>query len=383
MRKIILASPREPSGATWLINCFIELGIMTYRVSPPSMWKKNGENYVLTGREQLLKKWLPALTDHDTFNFRDDVEVQWLHEWPSSKFSDCEVIFFVRDPRDAMYSRYKRENPAQSLRDFIEFPDVQTLLDKVDNWSFFNKCWLAHPKASVFRFEDYKKSAEKTLISILDALELDYSDGEIQQAVNCSTYDRAAKCEEEYRKQHPEDQEIINRGGRPGEWKASGQESWLVDLIEERCGDLLEHYGYERSSSSNVGVRTAPSGLPNIHTLQFFQDICFPDEIPSIASSEDSKRNIARIASITDRLINGKITVTDLANNIREHEVYYLIESLEEFVVTNGDEISSLLQTPTLMIQQKLKDLRRLKPGISIFSRVLNKLKRCIKNPNP
>jgi len=380
MRKIILASPREPSGATWLINCFIELGIMTYRVSPPSMWKKNGENYVLTGREQLLKKWLPALTDHDTFNFRDDVEVQWLHEWPSSKFSNCEVIFFVRDPRDAFYSRYKRENPNQSLREFINFPDVQTLLDKVDNWSVFNKCWLSHPNVHVVRFEDYKTSAKQTLTSLLDTLDLEFSNDDIQRSVDCSTYARAAKCEEKYHKRHPEDREIINRGGRVGEWKALGHDPWLINLIEERCGDLLGHYGYK--CSNHNGMKTEPSGLPNIHTLSFFQDVCFPDEIYYAIASEDSDRNITHIASIIDQLIHGRIKVSDLINNIREYETYWLIESLEEFSVKNGNTISSQLQTPASVILRKLKDLKKTKPGNSIFVRAFNRLKRCIKNPN-
>ena len=338
------------------------------------MWRKNGENYVLTEEEERLKKWLPALSDHDVFNFRKDIEVEWTHEWPSNKFSDCEFIFFVRDPRDAIYSRYRRENPEQSFRDFVEFPDIDTLLDKVDNWSLFNKCWLACHNINMFRFEDYKMSAVKTLTSVLQTLGLHFLDGEIERAVNCSTYARAAKCEEEYRRLHPEDREIINRGGRSAEWKILERELWFVDMVEVRCGDLLEYYGYERSSPG-TGI-VPPSGLPNIHTLRFFRDVFLPDEMSSVISSEDHQRNVERIANVLEKMMRG-FDWNKLNSNLRDYEVRRLICSLVEFVTGNADELSFLLNMPPSKIIRRLNDLG---PKKSISSRMLNMLKRCIKN---
>jgi len=154
-RKIYLVSPREPSGATWLINCLLELGIMTYRYSPAGMWRNETGRWFLNSHEHVLRKWLPALVDHSSFQFRDDLEVQWMHEWFTDAYADNEILYFVRDPRDALFSRFKREAPQLSFREFAAFPDVYTLLDKVANWWLYNKTWLAHPRVTVFRFEDY------------------------------------------------------------------------------------------------------------------------------------------------------------------------------------------------------------------------------------
>jgi len=249
-RKVYLVSPREPSGATWLINCLLELGVMTYRYSPAGMWRQERGRWLLSPHERVLRKWLPALSDHASFAFREDVEVQWMHEWFTAEYAHDEVLYFVRDPRDALYSRYKREAPRLSYAEFAAFPDVYTLLDKVTNWWLYNMTWLTHPRLSVFRFEDYKADAAATLASVLDTLRLEVDSADIERAVRNSTFERAAAAEAAYRAEQPADMQLINRSGQPGEWRAGGSDSAVVDRIEGCCGMLLARFGYAQPSTS-------------------------------------------------------------------------------------------------------------------------------------
>lgn len=268
-RRVYLPSPREPSGATWLINCLLELGIRTFRYSPDGMWRREKGRWLLNPHEQLLRKWLPALSDHDRFDFRDDIEVQWMHEWRSEKYTDSQIVYFVRDPRDALFSRYKREAPQLSFAEFAAFPDVRTLLDKVVNWKLFNEGWLSHPRLTVVRFEDYKADAGRTLRQVLHAMGVEYGPADIDRAVRTSTYDRAAAAERAYRSEHPEDTQIINRSGVPMEWQTGKIDRDVVARIESLCTGLLERLGY---SSPAVGHQ-AISLERHLPRLRFFGQV--------------------------------------------------------------------------------------------------------------
>jgi len=372
MRKIILASPREPSGATWLINCFLELGIKTYRNSADFVWQQNSNGqYFLTEREQLLRKWLPALTDQDLFDFRDDIEVQWLHEWPQKKHADYQVIYFVRDPRDSLFSRYKRENPELSLREFIDFPDTGSLFDKVDNWALFNRFWLSHPSLKTFRFEDYKKSATQTLIEILEYLNLSYSEASIQLAIENSTYERAVECERKYREENLEDQETINRGGKVGEWKGLNDNDWLTEQIERRCSDVLDKLGYDHSRAVTDNI---PSGLPNIQTLSFFDSTLFP-KVNKPENRQNDEENMQRLALLAESICfgDGEKKVQAL---IKDYEYIALLKGLIELVQKNSQAMSPYVKNSPRKITQVLK---KKIPVPSIITRVINRVKRCMK----
>jgi hypothetical protein len=264
LRKIYLMSPREPSGATWLINCFLELGIKTYRKTSPDMWIQHGDQFILSSHEEILKKWLPALWDHPKFNFSNAIEVEWAHEWPTEYHDKYKVIYFTRDPRDSLYSRYKRESPDQAFKEFILFPDVNTLLDKAHNWRLFNLSWMQHPNNQVFRFEDYKENPLKVLTNVLDFLELGYSEADVQRALSASTFERAAEAETKYRNKYPEDRELINRSGTAGEWKSGGIDQECLTYIEQTCADamLLQDYECKISKPEEVNYSSLIGVLP-------------------------------------------------------------------------------------------------------------------------
>lgn len=233
-RKIIIASPQEPSGATWLINCFLELGVLIYRGPQwQNMWVKNNDQYTLSPKEDILKKWLPSLSTKKNFYFDQDVEVEWVHEWPTERFSDKQIIFFLRDPRDALYSRYKRESPYANFSDYVHFLDPALLLNKMEINLIFTKMWRLHPQCCVFNFEDYKTNSEITLRKILDYVRLDFSDEAIHRALAASDSEQAAEMEKKWNEKFKMNHDgvwlqIINQGGIVGRWQQLEEQDLIL-----------------------------------------------------------------------------------------------------------------------------------------------------------
>jgi len=227
-RKVFLISPREPCGATWLINCLLELGVLTYRTGNwQQTWRSQGDRYALLPHEDILKKWLPSLSRYELFEFRSDVEVEWTHEWPSKRYSSNQVIFFTRDIKDATFSRYKRESPAIAYHEYIDYLEPRTLLNKAESCSMFLKAWSLHSSCRVFNFEDYKDDAESTLRSILQYVDIQATDTDIRNALNLSTSEKAAEAERQWNKRNQDNEintnseisQVVNQGGIVGRWK--------------------------------------------------------------------------------------------------------------------------------------------------------------------
>lgn len=243
-KKIYIVSPREPSGATWLINCFLELGIKCYRVHESQMWIKTEFGYMLTDEEKILKQWLPILSRRNLFFFREDMEVQWTHEWPQEKFLSHKIIFFTRDPRDSLYSRYKRESPNLTYIEFINFLEDKSLLNKIDNWLLFHLLWLNHNNLKVFHFEKYKKDALSLLNEILVWIEEDFSENIKIHAIENSTSEQATLAEKKYLS-NINCESVINQGGTVGRWKLNRDETEIVNTkLEYNGGFLLKELGY-------------------------------------------------------------------------------------------------------------------------------------------
>jgi len=333
-RRVYLPSPREPSGATWLINCLLELGIRTFRYSPGGMWRREKGRWLLNPHELLLRKWLPALSDHESFDFRGDIEVQWMHEWRSDKYADSQIIYFVRDPRDAIYSRYKREGSQLSFAEFAAFPDVSTLLDKVVNWKLFNEGWLSHPRLTVVRFEDYKADAERTLLQVLHALGLEYGPADIDRAVRNSTYDRAATAERNYRAEHPDDIQIVNRSGRPMEWQTGIIDRNVVARIESLCSGLLERLGY----ASPALDRHAISLKRHLSHLRFFGQIVLDPAAIARADDDPGAHDVFRHTIDFAIALNPDLLTRA---SLPPHELAQLKASLREYLAGLGHDVEA------------------------------------------
>jgi hypothetical protein len=265
------------------------------------MWYRSGDAWRLAPHENLLKKWLPILSEEETFSFRRDVEVRWSHEWPDSQNVDHQVLFFVRDPRDSLFSRFRREAESGKYADFLTSPDHLTLLSRPENWSLFCDSWLTRKDVSIFRFEDYKSDAEGTLSSVVAALGLKVTPDQISDAAERSTFERAANAERLYRLANPADEQRINRAGAVGSWGGEGVDAAALTAIEEGAGHVMEALGYKLSTG--VALRRT-SYRPNIDELPFFRSVRLPRQVvgDNADSREERRRRLAWLAEFGERL---------------------------------------------------------------------------------
>jgi hypothetical protein len=323
-KKIFLISPREPCGASWLINCLLVLGIKTYRSTVEGeMWIKDGGRFFLNPHEMALKKWLPVLSEVETFRFREGVEVEWAHIWPTRFTAGAKVVYFIRDPRDALFSRYRRESPDVTFREFLDFPDSQTLLDKVDTWCLFNEAWLQQQDLLICRFEDYRLDARATLQAVLDGIGVVADPAAIDEAVLRSGYERAAAAEKRYRAANPWDTQIINRASQVGSWKDPSLRSEMAD-ITERCRYLLTRFGY---AAGGVTI-SFPSYRPNSNLLGFYRNLSVPS---SFWDRPADGREKHRVLTVFDLSIDVSVETFD-KYRLETYERWQLLNALEEFI---------------------------------------------------
>lgn len=328
MRKILIASSREPNGATWLINCFLALDVKCFRNVQDQMWKVQPDgSYVLSEDEKLLKKWLPALHYKKEFHFKKDLVLEWVHEWPQNKYLGQDIIHFVRDPRDALFSRYKRERPNLTYAEFIEFPDNNSLLNKADNWFLFNYLWSKVPDTLVVRFEDYKVNPKQLLISILNHLQLSFTDDEIEVALDMSTSDKASKVEMMYESMSSSGGQIVNQGGIVGRWQMDQEAIDVSNFIELRCGSLMQYFNYKINM------------VPIDEQLIKNEVQLITDQLPQFAKLVNYKK--APSSNISEELSNKlKVIISSLdhqkltASKLESYEIDQLIFNLNHIHVS-------------------------------------------------
>jgi hypothetical protein len=257
--RILVASPIEPSGASWLLNCFLELGIRidhkplvdrVWRGSTPPpkadrMWiAKDDHRFALNPKAGALKQFLPALTRRAEFRFRDDFSVEYVQDFPPRLLDERPRVLVVRDPRDAIYSSYRRGAPALTFADFLHLPNPGTLLDRSAHWALFIAAWLAVPGIHVIRFEDYKRDAEATLRSVIAAIGLNCAEGDIADAVRLSSFERARDAERALRGQFPNHGQVANRSGKVGEGREQPEVQASLSEIEGPAATVLRALGY-------------------------------------------------------------------------------------------------------------------------------------------
>lgn len=348
---VLLVSPREPSGVSWIINCLLELGIRVDlepttdqifgRGQQPAsaMWlpESNGR-WRLHPRASALQKWLPILSREETLSFRPTPPILHVQRLPKGDESHRQVILFVRDLRDALHSLYRRLQPEITWPEFVAWPHAESLLDAIDHWRFFIECWLEQSPLLIGRFEDYKSDATALLNRVLHVIGVDCSSEEIARAVDHSSYAAASAAEAWYRQLHPQDQQVANRAGKVGEWETLPDLHPTIAEIERRAGQLLTRLGYRVTQSMGTAVEW--EALAVSRELASFASIAVPQRIlsavPPVPDSVSIDRLRTFIGELTRERLQGARLETEDSRRLLKH--------LNEFSERHAPELIPSLQ---------------------------------------
>jgi hypothetical protein len=336
LRRVVIASPIEPSGASWILNCLLELGVaMHHRPTERNVWRAEGKMWVPDGdgvrlhpRAGVLQKWMPALA-RERFVFRGDVEIEYVQELPLAAGPPGErALLFVRDPRDAIWSAYKRQRPEMPFEAWIDLPHPRSLLARAAHWALFVRAWRARPGVATLRFEDYKRDDRATLEKALDHLAIEAGRADVERAALASTFEKAREGEARYREKHPGDAEVANRAGRVGDFRDRPELEAALASIEGRAGDLLHELGYAPGPAPRLASGGSGEGLGLPRLLAWYGQVALPPAVAEGARSRDplSDPCVGALLSLARSLTADELSRAHLAT----HEARALTESLRE-----------------------------------------------------
>jgi hypothetical protein len=207
---IDVVSSELPCGAAWLASCLLELNVSIWRfwnVSNDHHWQPYGERrYRYMHRHSPWSRVIPGLTDGREFTFLQTPVPRFSHELPGAWPCSPRIVLIVRDPRDALYSQWRRMRAQRSVTDFVSWvneKDSRWACARPRAYLLYLATWVCFAEQTgasllVLRFEDFKQDGERALkqvISFLGDSLLRASSNEITAAVEASTFERLQTTE--------------------------------------------------------------------------------------------------------------------------------------------------------------------------------------------
>lgn len=164
-------SPELPCGAAWLASCFLELGAPIWRfwnVDNDTEWRAlGGRRYRYESRFSPWSRVIPGLLDGREFDFRDSPVARFTHEQTGAWTEATRLVIFVREPRDALYSQWRRESAittSRTFRDWLSSADSRWQLPRLEAYAMdiatrICAAMLSNRSFRIVRFEDTKRDA--------------------------------------------------------------------------------------------------------------------------------------------------------------------------------------------------------------------------------
>lgn len=263
--RVRVVSAQFPCGAAWLANALLELGIPIEELwgfSTAPEWTAQDDGSVCYSAEH--RPWqqtLAALYPGRRMRFRPRPILQFSHAFPWQLPDPMPTVLMVRDPRDALYSEWHRQQDNLGLPADLGFPAFMRAsfeggpASHADALWLHLAAWLVAPRARpedllVIRFEDCKRAPERVLRALLGWLGADASDTEFARAIASSDVRRLQRVEATLHARGASSRRF-NRRGMAEEWRSVWAPGWL-EQMSPAWGVLLGAMGYACASGPIV-----------------------------------------------------------------------------------------------------------------------------------
>jgi len=266
-----LVSPELPSGSAWLVNCLLELGVpfwQPWELANDHEWQRvSAHRYQYTAHELPWQQTLPALQAERVFEFEPALSGRVTHRWAGTVNRGRPLILFVRDPRDMLYSQWRRNShnlPGYSagFTEFLtaryhHFPcsNMEYLLYYLLLWQAGSAAFDCH----IVRFEDYRSDAVQTLKQVLRFLAIKRDDQAIEQAARRSDFRVVSEIENRLQ-QEGRLQRKFNYAAQPYEYRGH-LDAATARLFDPRFNQLAEWLGYQPFTESVAASQTSKSAV--------------------------------------------------------------------------------------------------------------------------
>lgn len=160
---------------------------------------------VILGRAMQLHYGIESINLHDLFAFSEAVptipSIKPMHEkfgQFGNTYSSQKVILLVRDPRDAIVSRYHQHKSSlgfDSLDQYVcEGPDLAAYIQFYNDWKTYGD---QAKDLLIVRYEDMKADTYPQIVHIFDFLNIPITPAEIHQAIDYASFQNMRKMEVE------------------------------------------------------------------------------------------------------------------------------------------------------------------------------------------
>ncbi len=176
------------------------------------------------------------------------------HEYYDPRYR--KIIYIVRDPRDVLVSNYYfliktgRINQTKKIEEFAS-DFIYGTYNPYGNWSENAASWVSLKKKDilVLKYEDMILETERSLLNIVDYLELNMTNEHIYATVKNSTFEKMKYLEsrqsDEWKPLKGTRKDIpFMRKGKSGEWRGELSDD-IVERIKNEWGDEMKMFGYE------------------------------------------------------------------------------------------------------------------------------------------
>lgn len=226
---IDIASSELPCGASWAGSVLLELGVPLWHpwgADSTAEWQMLADgSHRYQRADEGWTRLLPGLRHGREFRFRARPVPRLGHHWPGM-YPTLPAILVVRDPRDALYSAWRRELARGALAADIDFLAFLSLPFRhwPISWAAYlalhTAAWCRQIAASggwLLRFEDFKADPLALARRLAAALDIAVDEPALLRAVAASEHREVAQAE----------QRLLARGSVPTRLLAGGQvEEW-------------------------------------------------------------------------------------------------------------------------------------------------------------
>lgn len=257
-RRINLVSPPFACGVAWLVNLLLALDIRASNAGFPRHWHERGRQSRIDDQALAHLKWhLPVLHQRVDFSFREAIDIVWEHRLDFACHAPCPTILFVRDPRDSIYSIYRRQYEAHyGFLEYLARPDIWPDhfpglfgLPPFETYAYYVSFWLAMEACTpllVVRFEDAKADPVGTAERVLGFLGVTRTRNEIDLAIESSSFNSARKAMIAMSRETGRDF-LTARKGQAGEWRQVYDPASLA-RVAGPVEEAMQRLGYSEIS---------------------------------------------------------------------------------------------------------------------------------------
>jgi hypothetical protein len=267
-------SPELPCGAGWLASALLELQVPLWRfwgVDIDADWHSLGaRRYRYENRFSAWSRIITGLTDGREFTFRALPVPRFTHDLPGAWTASERLVAFVRDPRDALYSKWRRES-ARGLSDpfvtWLAQLDARWNLPRLHAYAMDIATWICFARSTgmavlVARFEDTKVDPEAVLRRVwrfIASAEPTPTEDEFSRAVVNSQFARARGIEDRLIAERVLSDRINFRGIA---YEYKHREDYARAIFEGIDNDLFVSLGYEPLSPGRARTIADPLSAP-------------------------------------------------------------------------------------------------------------------------